>query len=851
MASVDSGASGGGGGGGGSGGGGGGGGPRVLTPEQRTIIDYLPHDGTKVVINSFAGCAKTTTSREIVKKHGTMLHGGLSVYHNQRADRRFLYLVFNRDAEATARRDFYERDKNNALVHVRTHHSLALKFFIDRLRARIKTRQPVGRGVALALAKIDRKIADLNGTLVSHVSSRDPALGRDELQTTSDEIDGYECDNLPLDECNGDGIDDARGGSNDCIDDDDSVEESLFSAIMPEHGGECARAGRALPLDLESDQLKPFGLERGDPALEVLETFCREANDAAVTDNNSVGGARGDDGAGCDEAPSAKHVAFLMPERDPTLPLLPVQRQVLARAQKAWRETICGRVNAKTGNLIIAHEATLKVFCAFRSDSEAFISQQYHTIIFDEAQDIDVILMHWIEHSQRFVCYLIGDACQSIYNFKGALNAMDHLTRGNNNNNNNNNGNNNGNSDLTGGSNAALHSRLKTFFLSQSFRFGTSVASIANAILERSGRFAALGCNARLSSAQSVPDTQIVYTCLPPQVKRQKLERALTRQETVAHYLAQLYASSDDRRLPLELTVIARKNNTLLTLAVELASQNVFVKLSGKLLDKLRHGALVLAHYQSLEHIDGRVDYLQKVLRAAQRENALAHMYRTIDADGDAARANGQTPWFHFVRPLAGCGEPTFSGVTSRICEQVLSELHVLQLALFMRDLYKMKTALAAILQNEQSDCGDKDSRRCCISLSTVHAAKGGEWDDVLVMDDFPDLCTLIYALCWCRGPSANLYRMTSFRGTDNASVRRRVEQELKRDILASVVGSSDRDEAIAYICRALASAQSFSEFVTSLDEELHLYYVAITRAKRRLHVGVLLQRFRNALATQ
>lgn len=759
----------------------------VLTQEQCNIINYTANDGTKVLINAFAGCAKTTTTREIVKHWRDMLNSGMSLHHNQRASKRFLYLVFNKDAECAAKEAFYQRDKTGALVHVRTHHSLALKFFIELLRAKIQAGRAVGAGVQQALAKIDQKIAQLQGgqTSTNDNNNDDPAMGADEF------VEEYVID---------DSGETMHLGRN--------SDESIYSALVDEDDS----TKHELPLDLESDELKPFGLTRGDPALQVLENFCHEK-----TNENE---------------PSAAHVAYLLPDRAMELELAPVQRQILTRAQAAWRATVNGRVNPRNGRLIISHEATLKLFCQSR-ESETFIADQYHTILFDEAQDIDVILMHWIEKARKFACYLVGDAFQSIYNFKGALNAMAHLQNLSANN-----------------SNIAL----KTFYLSQSFRFGPSVAEMANSILHHSGRFDAVECAARLSSAATSSDTKITYVTAPPTIKRQKVERTLSRQEIASHYIADLYHSRcnnnhEDNTAKKEITVIARKNNTLLTLAIELASQNVFVALNGKLLEKLRHGALVLSKFDKLEYIDGRVDFLLNVLRSVQRNIAIG----ILGADGDAMRASGQTPWFQFVKPLADCGDMTFSSITSRVCDQVHSELHILQLALFMRDLNKTKTSLARLLQNSdsiqqqqllQEDADDDDRGRSnTITLSTVHAAKGGEWDDVVVMDDFPDMCTLICAVNWCRGNKSALFKQSLF---STSGARKQVEGALKHELLSTIHSSLDRDDAMSFIMRTLTSAESFVGFLTSLDEELHLYYVAVTRAKKHLHIGVSLQRFLN-----
>jgi len=774
----------------------------ALTEEQREIVNYVAENGTKVIINAFAGCGKTTTMRAIVTQWRQLSQSGMSAHHNARVGKRFLYLVFNRDAEQAAKKAFYDKDDNAAFVHVRTHHSLALKFFMQTLADKIDNAEPVGRGVVAALRSIDKKIAEYKKVAsavcedTNAPDDADGSCGFDDWTDLTDlaDIDAYE---------------------EHCFDElYRATDESKRSAAIAL--GECEAVPRnLLPLDLESDQMRPFGLARGDPALDVLHRFFRDSSEEA----NQIDG------------PTEAHVRFLRPDRPTSVPLCSVQRQVLDRARQAWHETINGRVNWQTGRLIVSHDATLKLFCAWQKKSTDFISQRYHTVLFDEAQDIDCILMHWIQSMRDVVCYLVGDACQSIYNFKGALNAMSHL------------------------SNAQQDSvieptSLASFYLSQSFRFGQAVSQIANALLEATGRFEALQCTARLSSS-AAGKTHLARTTLPMQVKRARTARPETRAEIVAKYVSHLHSESVQNDTSLQLMIVARKNNSLLTLAIRLASRGVFVSMTDKLLDKLRQAALVLENYEQLEHIDGRIDYLERVLRAVRREDVAEQMYRTLSQQSDAYLVNSTgiadqqsaTPWYRFVRPLNNCGEPTFSSITSRVCNQVMSELYVLKLALHVGDLMATKKAIDSLLTNTIEGRVRRE-----ILLSTVHSAKGGEWDEVLLMNDFPDVSTLVQALAWCRSPDA----IQKFGGKNSdwsdSTIKKKVQQCVKRVLLSTVLASSDRDDAIRLVSRTAKSADSLEQLVTLLDEEVHLYYVAVTRAKKILHINLSLQRFQNQL---
>ena len=114
-----------------------------LTDEQRAIVTHEPRVGAKVMINAFAGCGKTSTLRNIVihRRDKELFEDSANVAGH----RKFLYLVFNRDAERAAKTAFYDQDDNSAFVQVRTHHSLALKFFIEKMRLELFNFSAEGR----------------------------------------------------------------------------------------------------------------------------------------------------------------------------------------------------------------------------------------------------------------------------------------------------------------------------------------------------------------------------------------------------------------------------------------------------------------------------------------------------------------------------------------------------------------------------------------------------------------------------------------------------------------------------------------------------------------------------------
>lgn len=122
---------------------------------------------------------------------------------------------------------------------------------------------------------------------------------------------------------------------------------------------------------------------------------------------------------------------------------LPAQRQILATvlvplAQRAWDEDLT-RVDGQLG---FTHDTYLKMWCLTRPQ----LGADY--VLLDEAQDSNPCVAALVE-TQAAQRILVGDACQAIYGWRGATDAM---------------------------SNFDGH----VLNLSQSFRFGPAVAAEAN-----------------------------------------------------------------------------------------------------------------------------------------------------------------------------------------------------------------------------------------------------------------------------------------------------------------------------------------------------------------------------------
>lgn len=142
-----------------------------------------------------------------------------------------------------------------------------------------------------------------------------------------------------------------------------------------------------------------------------------------------------------------------------------------ATALELW-DRIC------RGTLGFTHDAYLKYF-ATHADAPQWIAEQYGAVIVDEAQDISEVLMRFLVELPLPV-YFVGDEHQSIYGFRNTRNALASVP------------------ELMRNPRKRKHDELREqseeeqgaacdelvrFALTQSFRFGESIADVANTLL--------------------------------------------------------------------------------------------------------------------------------------------------------------------------------------------------------------------------------------------------------------------------------------------------------------------------------------------------------------------------------
>lgn len=148
--------------------------------------------------------------------------------------------------------------------------------------------------------------------------------------------------------------------------------------------------------------------------------------------------------------------------------------RVYANAAKIWA-LMC---DLKDTKIPMIHDGYLKLFHLSKPDLSAF-----NIILFDEAQDANPVMAD-IVLNQKSNIVLMGDKHQAIYGWRGAMNVMDTITN------------------------------FSEMYLSQSFRFGPSIANVANIILKLKDETVSLRGTEGVQSILAEVNTDYQYAVL-------------------------------------------------------------------------------------------------------------------------------------------------------------------------------------------------------------------------------------------------------------------------------------------------------------------------------------------------
>lgn len=298
-----------------------------------------------------------------------------------------------------------------------------------------------------------------------------------------------------------------------------------------------------------------------------------------------------------DPRPSGRHVPADLVESDRT--------SMVRLAARAWEA-----MQAREGDLPMTHDGYLKLYQLSRPD----LSREFDLLLFDEAQDANEVTLELIGQ-QRLPQVVVGDTHQSIYAFRGAVDALGRFEAD------------------------------ETLRLTQSFRFGPGIAAVATALLA--------GLKGEVHPVVGKPDQDTVFEV--------------------------------DRRRPY--TVIARTNATVFAEAVSLLGTTRFHLIGG------------VASYPFDRLVD--VHHLLTGRLGAVRDGFLRRQRTAARLEAYAAEVDDK---------------------------------ELLMLLKVAREHGAQTPELVSRLQAEATE-GARDAQVC---LTTAHRAKGLEFEQVVLADDFP-----------------------------------------------------------------------------------------------------------------
>ena len=118
---------------------------------------------------------------------------------------------------------------------------------------------------------------------------------------------------------------------------------------------------------------------------------------------------------------------------------------LLSAAQRAWKD-----ISSTNGRMPLSHDHYLKIWAL----SRPVFNRRYETILFDEAQDANGLMIGLLEDQSDRQLILVGDSAQQIYAWNGAVNSLEKMQSDG------------------------------TLSLTNSFRFGAEIADEANFVLD-------------------------------------------------------------------------------------------------------------------------------------------------------------------------------------------------------------------------------------------------------------------------------------------------------------------------------------------------------------------------------
>jgi superfamily I DNA/RNA helicase len=464
-------------------------------------------------------------------------------------------------------------------------------------------------------------------------------------------------------------------------------------------------------------------------------------------------------------------------------------------------------------------DAVLKYMALQRDASHRWLEERFDCVLVDEAQDTQQVLVGWYRELVRLPVYFVGDMHQAIYGFTGCRNAMEQFVQLDN---------------------------TRVFHLTQSFRFGANLARLATTLLRSAGMLpppSSFSSNRDLSSIGGGA-SQPVHNGLRGRDDMHCVILAARSNELTL----QSYLQSTHGRLCIPITYISRSNSTALDHAFDTAHSRRRVRILGALHEQVvGAGQLVQTRFRHI--LPGGALSIRPLLK--RKRTSTMSSAESDDHDDDDEQSipeqddqedddgRGQEPLLYALKQLeAKIMAARRGGINApQITDAEKHELDA------MRIIKKYGSAAVRTMIDAALVESDEDAD---VIVGTAHSTKGLEFDLVVLGDDFYPLSIMrrfFSSIGERASPSAlsraeqkYYLRVAEANESDSEVVKNAQKWIQSREEPIDAI-ASDRDALTAVGGGPLTVVQK-------MHEEVHLYYVALTRARHALILNKSLDKF-------
>jgi hypothetical protein len=491
-------------------------------------------------------------------------------------------------------------------------------------------------------------------------------------------------------------------------------------------------------------------------------------------------------------------------------------------------------------------DAVLKYMALHRDASYRWIEERFDCVLVDEAQDTQQVLLGWYRGFWRLPVYFVGDMHQAIYGFTGCRNAMEQFVQ---------------------------LDDTRVFHLTQSFRFGQNLARLATLLLRSAGMLGGGGDDADVAGGSgggggAVRGRKDMHCTILAAYSNE-----LALQKYVSAQLVRPTSSGGSRGTDggngsarVAITYISRSNAVALDRAFEARHYGRRVRILGCLHQQVVDaGKLAQTRFRRI--LPGgalMTTTLSKRPKMATNSGISGASgggrgggdSDEEEEDNDDEDDDGGEPLMFALRELEKRVIAARKSKTRLVSDHEKSELAAMQI------IKKFGSAPTLFLAQTLAESDDEAD----VIVGTAHSTKGLEFDIVVLADDFYPL-SIMRRFFAKIGDAAIVRRDGSGGGTQAVGVggsggeeRRRVLSRADEKHYLRLAEADEMSlEAVRVARRLIPSMAEPSDAiighnnnnndhslstVQKMREEIHLYYVAMTRARHALILNQSLNDF-------